>query len=129
MLILIVLNGALVWLVSALLLPSAPVFAAVSASSFPVVPRRAFIHTRVHVLVFQLRFSRASAASSAICDLKSMLLSAFSAACDIWDNIKIDDWQFLSQALHTSFPIPRDAVTNGNGDTTTVSRCTNFYTF
>ena len=27
------------------------------------------------------------------------------------------------------FPIPRDAVTNGNGDTTTVSRCTNFDTF
>ena len=29
----------------------------------------------------------------------------------------------------SSFPIPRDAVTNGNGDTTTVSRCTNFDTF
>ena len=28
-----------------------------------------------------------------------------------------------------AFPIPRDAVTNGNGDTTTVSRCTNFDTF
>ena len=28
-----------------------------------------------------------------------------------------------------SFPIPRDAVTNGNGDTTTTSSCTNFYTF
>ena len=27
------------------------------------------------------------------------------------------------------FPIPRDAVTNGNGDTTTTSSCTNFYTF
>ena len=27
------------------------------------------------------------------------------------------------------FPIPHGAVTNGNGDTTTNSRCTNFYTF
>ena len=31
--------------------------------------------------------------------------------------------------VKTYFPIPRDAVTNGNGDTTTVSRCTNFDTF
>ena len=31
--------------------------------------------------------------------------------------------------LTSCFPIPRDAVTNGNGDTTTVSRCTNFDTF
>ena len=28
-----------------------------------------------------------------------------------------------------AFPIPRDAVTNGNGDTTTTSSSTNFYTF
>ena len=27
------------------------------------------------------------------------------------------------------FPIPHGAVTNGNGDTTTVSRCANFDTF
>ena len=36
------------------------------------------------------------------------------------------DHQMLAESC---FPIPRGAVTNGNGDTTTNSRCTNFYTF
>ena len=37
---------------------------------------------------------------------------------------------FQSVVEHSDgFPIPHGAVTNGNGDTTTTSRCTNFYTF
>ena len=80
MLFLIVLYGILVCSVFADMPLSAPSFAATSAASFPSVPACALIHAILHVFVLQLRFSRASAASRAMEDLKSMLFSACRAA-------------------------------------------------
>ena len=61
---------------------SAPFLAAASAASFPVVPMWAFTQAIVQPFVLYFRFSSASNVLSAIVDLKSILSSALSAACE-----------------------------------------------